>query len=151
MRFKACLTRRVVLALPLGLLLAGCGQEPDAAPIPAEQQGLREFAALYRDFARQNKRGPKNLAELESVPRGKGKPLKVHGQAYPNAERMVKSGELVVQWGAPLTPQGTAADAVLAYVKSVPEQGGSVLLQDGETIKTVTADEFKNAPKAPGR
>ena len=60
----------------------------------------------------------------------------------------IKSGELVVQWGAPLSPQGEPADAVLAYGKTVPEQGGPVLLQDGWAIKSMTADEFRAAPKA---
>lgn len=147
MCFETCLPRRVVLALSLGLVLAGCGQQPDVAPIPADLQGLRELAALYRDFARQNRRGPKDLAELQGLTQGKGKKAAVRVQAYPNAERMVASGEIVVQWGAPLAP----AEAVLAYVRTVPEQGGSVLLQDGETVKTVTAADFKNARKAPGR
>ena len=35
-------------------------------------------------------------------------------------------------------------------LKAVPEQGGLVLLQDGWTVKTMTADEFKAAPKAAG-
>ena len=73
------------------------------------------------------------------------------GQGYPGAVEMLRSGQLVVQWGAPLTPEGESTDAVLAYVKAVPEQGGQVLLQDGRTIKTMTADEFKAAPKAAGR
>ena len=58
---------------------------------------------------------------------------------------------LVVQWGAPLSPEGKAADAILAYVKTVPEQGGNVLMQDSMTINKMTADEFKTAPKASSR
>ena len=61
------------------------------------------------------------------------------------------SGDLIVQWGAPLSPEGEAAEAILAYVKTVPEQGGNVLMQDGKTIKKMTADEFKTAPKAGSR
>jgi hypothetical protein len=60
----------------------------------------------------------------------------------------IKSGELVVQWGAPQSTEGEPSDAVLAYGKTGPEQGGPVLLQDGWTIKSMTADEFKTAPKA---
>jgi hypothetical protein len=63
----------------------------------------------------------------------------------------LKSGELVVQRGAPISPQGEATSAVLAYPRTAPEQGGLVLLQDGWTIKKMTADEFKAAPKAAGR
>jgi hypothetical protein len=75
----------------------------------------------------------------------------VKGQEYPGAVELLKSGQLVVQWGAPLTPEGEATDAVLAYLKTVPERGGLVLLQDGRTIKTMTAEELKAAPKAAGR
>ena len=32
--------------------------------------------------------------------------------------------------------------------KTVPEQGGNVLMQDGKSFKKMTADEFKNAPQA---
>ena len=56
-----------------------------------------------------------------------------------------------MQWGAPLSQQGEPADAVLAYGKTVPEQGGPALLQDGWTIKAMTADEFQAAPKAAAR
>ena len=67
------------------------------------------------------------------------------GQQYPIAVEMIKSGDLVVQWGAPPSPEGEAADAILAYVKTVPEQGGNVLMQDCTTIKKLTADgrEFR--------
>ena len=64
---------------------------------------------------------------------------------------MIKSGDLIVHWGAPLSPEDVTADAVLAYVKPVPEQGGNVLMQDCKTIKTMTAAEFKTAPKATSR
>jgi hypothetical protein len=64
---------------------------------------------------------------------------------------MLKAGELIVRWGTPLSPKGEMPDAVLAYLKAVPEQGGSVLMQDGLTIKTMTADEFNATPKPAGR
>ena len=102
--------------------------------------GSRNWARVYRNFATKKKRGPKNLKELN-----------IKGQQYPIAVEMIKSGDLVVQWGAPLSPEGEAADAILAYVKTVPEQGGNVLMQDGRTIKKMTADEFKAAPKAGSR
>ncbi len=73
------------------------------------------------------------------------------GQGYPMAVDLLKSGDLVVQWGASLSPEGETTTAVLAYLKTVPEQGGPVLLQDGWTIKTMTAAEFKAAPKADSR
>jgi hypothetical protein len=134
------LTRREVFCGLLGLMLAGCGGDRDDRPIAPDEQGLKELAAVYRDFSRKNKRPPGSLKEL-----------KLKGQNYPNAIRMVKSGELIVQWGVPLSPVGETADSVLAHLKTVPEQGGSVLMRDGNTIKRITADEFKAASKAASR
>ena len=64
------------------------------------------------------------------------------------AVEAIKSGDIVVQWGATLTPTGEPTDAVLAYMKTVPGQREQVLMQDGWTIKSMTADEFKTAPNA---
>jgi hypothetical protein len=75
----------------------------------------------------------------------------VKGQQNPNAVTMINSGDLIVEWGAPLSPEGTTADAVLAYLKTVPEQGGKVLMQDGMTIRLMTAEKFKSALKASPR
>ncbi len=108
--------------------------------IAPDERGLKELGRVYRYFATKKKRGPKNLKELN-----------IKGQQYPIAVEMIKSGDLVVQWGAPLAPEGEAADAILAYVKTVPEQGGKVLMQDCATIKKLSADEFKTAPKASNR
>ncbi len=121
-------------------MLPGCESKPDNRTMPGDEQALKELAAIYRDFVARNKRGPKNAGELERK-----------GQGFPNAMQMVKSGELIVQWGASTSPDRGSADAVLAYIVTVPEQGGSVLMQDGNTIKRMTADEFKTARKAAGR
>ena len=129
--------RRALLWTTLGLLLGGCRGEPERAPIPANEQGLREFAGAYRDYFRKNKRGAKSFVELQ----GKGR----QQQSYPTAIGMIKSGELIVRWGTPLTSEGDHTDAVLAYLKDAPEQGGLVLLADGQTIRTMTADEVKVA------
>jgi hypothetical protein len=64
----------------------------------------------------------------------------------------LKQGEIVVQWGAKLPDTGeepgkVSAPEILAYQKIAPEQGGYVLLLD-RTIKKMTADQFKVAPKA---
>ncbi len=125
----------------LGRLPAGRGgSDSSMTPQPPEERGLKQFAELYRDYAKKNARGPKSL-----------KKLNVKGQAYPVAVKLLQSGELVVQWGVAISPEGETAPAVLAYLKSVPDDGGLVLLQDGRTIKTMTADEFNAAPKAVAR
>jgi hypothetical protein len=132
-----CLNRRDLLWGSLCLMLAGCRSEPDNTPMAADEQGLKEISAAYRDFCRKNKRGPKTLKEL-----------KLKGQSYPVAVQMLNSGELIVQWGAPIATDGSASDAVLAYTKEVPEKGGRVLMQDGMTLKTMSADQFNAAPRA---
>jgi len=121
-------------------MLAGCGGVTEIHSIASDERGLKELGRVYRDFATKRKRGPKNLKELN-----------IKGQQYPIAVGMIKSGDLVVQWGAPLSPEGKAANAILAYVKTVPERGGNVLMQDSMTINKMTADEFKTAPKAGSR
>jgi hypothetical protein len=130
-------TRRALVGALLSLMLSGCGGRQDFKEMPTDERGLKQFAELYRNYTTKNKRGPKSLKELA-----------VKGQGHPIAQEMLNSGELIVQWGAPLVAENENADAVLAYVKTVPEQGGKVLMQDGWTIKNMTADEFKAAPKA---
>ncbi len=137
---RTSLTRRAILSSWLGLMLAGCGGVPEIHSIASDERGLKELGTVYRAFATKRKRGPKNLKELN-----------IKGQQYPIAVGMIKSGDLVVQWGAPLSPEGKAANAILAYVKTVPERGGNVLMQDSMTINKMTADEFKTAPKASSR
>ncbi len=121
----------------LCLLVAGCAGQPNSQPITSDARGLTELAQVYRTFTLKNKRGPKSLQEL-----------RIQGQQYPIAVSMIKAGDLVVVWGAPLSAEGEATEGVLAYVKTVPDQGGYVLMQDGKTIRKLTADEFKMAPKA---
>ena len=41
------------------------------------------------------------------------------------------------------------SEAVLAFPDGESEQGGRVLPQDGRTMKRMTADEFKAAPRPP--
>jgi hypothetical protein len=48
----------------------------------------------------------------------------VKGQQHPIAVAMINSGDLIVQRGAPLSAEGATANAVLTYLKAVPEQGG---------------------------
>jgi hypothetical protein len=137
---KNSLIRRVMLGSSLSVILAGRGGPPEIKPIESDERGLRELAEVYLAFANKSKRAPKSLKELN-----------VKGQQNPIAVSMINAGDLVVQWGASLSPEGETASAILAYVKSVPERGGYILMQDGRTIKKMTAEEFKAAPKASAR
>jgi hypothetical protein len=130
----------MILSGVLGLLLSGCGGRPEIKAIAHDVRGLKELGEAYVDFANKHQRGPKSLKELN-----------IKGQQRPIAVEMIKSGDLIVQWGAPVSQEGTTTDAVLAYTRSVPEEGGNVLLQDGKTVKKMTALQFKAAPKAESR
>jgi len=78
-----------MLCRSLGLILTGCGG-PEIQAISSDERGLTELAHVYSDFTTKKKRGPKTLKELD-----------VNGQQNPIAVEMIKSGDLIVQWGAP--------------------------------------------------
>jgi hypothetical protein len=140
MPFQSEFTRRAALCGALGLLLAGCGpNNPTGTGSFVDEPGLSELSSMLRAFNKLNQRSPKNLKEIVPMEQG-----------YPVAIGALKSGELVITWGAPIVKEGDGARTVLAYYKAVPDQGGSVLMQDGTTIQKLTADEFKAAPKATG-
>jgi hypothetical protein len=67
---------------------------------------------------------------------------------FPGGFKKVRSGGIVLMLGAPV--EDGASETVLAFEKEAPESGGYVLLQDGTTVKKMTADEFQAATKAPG-
>ena len=68
-------------------------------------------------------------------------------KAFPLGCGKVKSGEIVLILRRAAPGRGRS-DKILAYEKQAPESGGHVLMQDGKTIKKMTADEFKAAKKA---
>jgi hypothetical protein len=144
MQLRSMMTRRAALlsggAFGFGLVLAGCGDSrPEYDTGSLEEVGLSELGALYRGVSKRNKRAPKGLKEVQTLEQG-----------FPTAVQKVRSGDLVVLWGAELSSEGEAPNTVLAYEKAAPTAGGSVLMQDGRTIKKLSADEFKSAPKAAG-
>jgi hypothetical protein len=130
--------------LAIGVLTwsaSGCGGEGGTtAAVMSTSEGLAldEVGRTYQTFIKSSKRSPKGLKDV--LPSEQG---------YPTGIGALKRGDVVVLWGAALdkTPQG--ASSVLAYEKKAPEEGGLALMQD-LSIKQLTADEFKAAPKAPG-
>lgn len=65
---------------------------------------------------------------------------------FPGGYTSVKEGKVTVNWNTPFIEGAT--DKIIAYEKEAPESGGYVLMQDGTTIKKLTADEFKSTPQA---
>lgn len=125
----------VAAALTALIGLTGCGGGGvKQAPLDeVRRTDLTELGDLLKTLAAEGKRPPAkpaDLAELEPF--------------MPTAAASLRSGEIVYLWGSGHAAGGTA---VVAHEKKAPTDGGLVLLQDG-SIKTLTADEFKAAPKA---
>ncbi len=119
-------------------VLAGCGSgktQPttgDAGPIPAVASELKDLGAMYQEAAIILKRPPTGMGDFKRFEEG-----------YPIALKALRTGQIVVRYG---TPVGDA-NAVLAHEKSAPEAGGWVLMANGQTVKRMTAEEIKAAPK----
>ena len=69
------------------------------------------------------------------------------GNVAPTGFQALESGDCIAVWGAGISDAAGAGSAVLVYDKNVPQQGGYVLMQNGE-VKKMTAQEFQAAPKA---
>jgi len=122
----------------------GCGSGTQSAPTPVEAQdkfqqiALEETGEMFKFRKGDTGKPPKSAADFARYEPG-----------LPGGYSSVKNGDIVVVWGA--ETQDGATDKVLAYEKKAPESGGYVLMQDGTTVKKLTAEEFKSAPKAGGK
>ena len=120
----------------------GCGSKTvENSPAVFENNALSEIGSVYRLYSEVNKKPPKSLRDLEPYREG-----------TPNGIGAAARGEIIVCWGTKLedlTEEGTgdSPDEVLAYLKEVPTEGGLVLMKNRK-IKSMTAEEFKAAPKA---
>ncbi len=135
---------RVILVVILTGAATGCGSPSQQVTQDSiESQMLMNLAENYRQYSIARKRPPRNLADLGAI----------QGVGGTEAEE-VRMGNIVVQWGAKLPdiseePGLVSSPEILAYWKDVPEMGGHVLMLD-RTIKEMTPEEFKAAPKASG-
>jgi hypothetical protein len=128
-------------AMVVSAVLAGCGTM-EQGPLNSsqlEQLKLREVGEMYRLHQIMAKKPPRSLKDFQMI-----------GDAdAPTAYGAVRSGEVVLRWQATLPdtepePTSTTSDEVLAYIKTVPEKGGPVLMLDRH-IHQMTAEEFKAA------
>jgi hypothetical protein len=128
--------RCVMIAAGLGLL-AGCSTRSVERAAP-EHGLLQEVNDLLHASAGALGRPPAKLDDLSK-----------HRSIYPRGYEAVQSGAVVVLWRTALKGEGEAGkdEAVLAYEKATPTDGGYVLLSAG-TVKKMTAAEFDTAPKA---
>jgi hypothetical protein len=129
--------RNVLIAVALAGLAGGCREA--AAPNPVRpttpETELRDLGEMFQLFAQENRRPPKNLADLGTI-----------SPEPPPGYLAAEEGRIVVLWGGAFTT-GAGKSAVMAYEKDAPNRGGFVLLQDG-TVKQMNAAEFQAAPKA---
>jgi hypothetical protein len=134
-----CKNGFVLVALaPLALFVLGCGKsdqktgDTESQRIQSDLTGIYD---LYTMYAKTNQKPPQRTTDLTT---------KEQQAIAPAATRALTSDEYVIVWGADLASKDAA---VLAYQKAAPNEGGWVLLRDG-TVKQMTVDEFKAAPKA---
>ncbi|MEO6812209.1 MAG: hypothetical protein ABI353_24130 [Isosphaeraceae bacterium] len=137
--------RRVGFAAALAALAAGCGSSGSVVvdkDDPMGMSSLTELGEAYRFYTLKNKRPPQKATEIDELE-----------MMSPNGVIAARQGDVVVEWGVNLTdvessePGAVKSDQVLAYQKQAPEEGGYVLLLD-RTVKKMSAEEFKAAPKA---
>jgi len=131
----------VALLFALGAA-AGCGRSGGGGGGgDAKAATIQEVADLIRSSTQPNGQGPAKLADLSRAQ-----------ELYPRGYEAVKSGEVVVNWGAGMKGEGEMSKGgdVVAYEKDAPTAGGYVLLSGGE-IKHMTAAEYAAAPKPAGK
>jgi hypothetical protein len=123
---------------PLGLLAAllalGCGGKPEAMTDPTAADTAKDVAEMLKEFTEVYKRGPAGLVELADAT-----------ASHPVGHAAVLSRRYTVAWRVPVSAAG--AGSVLAHPTDAAAEGGVVVMQDG-SVKQMTADEFKAAPKA---
>jgi hypothetical protein len=123
-------------------VLGGCGMGMQQGPVAAnamQETKLREVGALYRLHQVMLKKAPQSLKDFNRL--GDASSRGAYGA--------IRSGEVVVRWQATLPdtdvePSSTTSDEVLAYWKTVPDEGGPVLMLD-RSVRKMTTEEFKAA------
>jgi hypothetical protein len=137
---------RVMVVVATAWAVAGCGGGviSSSRPPTVEEMAMQEVADLYKLYYEQHKKPPQKPQDFE-----------VAGAGLSLGYSRILNGDFVVRWGVPLADisgvvsKADSPDEVLAYEKKAPEQGGVVLMKD-RSIRTMTAEQFKAAPKAGG-
>jgi hypothetical protein len=128
--------REALLIVGICCLLSGCSSKNAVSPDQSGQERvLDEIYSMYRGYSLAHKKGPATVKDLQQSQ-----------AAYYDGFRALQTGQHVVIWGVTLKKHA-AGDAILAYQKDVPQQGGAVLMTDGD-VKHLTAEEFNSTPKA---
>jgi hypothetical protein len=114
---------------------AGCGEKsgPTGRGLTTKDM-LIDLKLLLDELAANNRPIPTKLAGME-----------VYEPLRPSVYVGLLNKEIEYQWGAQINSSGSGS--ILAYEKKAPQDGGWVLMQDGN-LKEMTASEFNAAPKA---
>jgi hypothetical protein len=140
--------RTVMASGVAALLLAGCGPGKPSTPAatapnavaPTQEVGeLKQIGLAYHTYWSANSgKGPAKIDDLYPYVNGPGSP----------PSQGLASGKYKLYLNAPQSLLTTGmGNTVLGYYESVPTKGGPVLMTYGG-VQNMTADEFKNAPKA---
>jgi hypothetical protein len=133
----ATVRRAACLLLAVGLVGCSSGKQSDKVDTPTTGDALLEVASMIRDYASTHNHPPAKVADFAPYEH-----LYIHGY------KAVKSGDVVVIWGATVAGEGGGgSESVIAYEKTAPDSGGAVLMENGK-VKQMTAAEFGSAPKA---
>jgi len=128
----------------LALLAPGCSESNQPrTPDQVDNDNLIQVGELCRHYQFTKQKPPQKLSDLNTL-RSMGA----------NGYEALRAGSIVLRYNATLPntdedPGQTESNEVLAYQAQVPENGGYVLLLN-RTIKKMTADEFKTAPRPAG-
>jgi hypothetical protein len=132
----------LVLALTF---VPGCGGgdvNPPNSPELYNNTVLFEIGDMINTYHIQHKKPPQGVKDLADF-----------ADSFPTGVGAARRGDVVVLWGVVPVESGSSdpeGQQVLAYLKEAPESGGGVLTRSLQ-IKSLTADEFKAAPKAAGK
>ncbi len=103
-----------------------------------EETALSEVGDMIRSVIGSAGRPPNSVADFGKL-----------SSMYSNGYKAVKSGDIVVVWGAKVAGEGSSGgtdDSIVAYEKNAPTSGGFVLLASGKVTK-LTAAEISNVLK----
>lgn len=134
-------SRTTIAAALIALGAIGCGEGSTTSPQAVKERPIKQVGDVYRNYLRDSHKPPTSTKDFNR-----------YAQMAPAGCQAVRDGSVEVFWGVNLAdlgdaPSSDSADEVLAYEKQVPSAGGMVLLKN-RTVREMTAEEFKAAPKA---
>lgn len=118
--------------LPVVILVVAGGCASKSAQSADDARPKLQLAEIHRMIKHEanQKQPPSRMEDLRRFE-----------PTFPFALHALRSGECVMVW---TTVKAVAEDAVLAYAKTAPSQGGLVVLKNGN-VKTMTAAELKSS------